>query len=68
MNEKEYVNCDSNLPSAGLLSLEEIVEIVKNENKITSRIHKRKITGEILPENNEENFELINIKQKRKRK
>jgi hypothetical protein len=42
MDEEEYLNCDKNLKGTGILSLDEIAEIVKKENVEKSRSHRRK--------------------------
>jgi hypothetical protein len=42
MNEMEYVNCDKHLHCCGLLTFAEIVQLIKTENKLIFRHHRKK--------------------------
>jgi hypothetical protein len=55
---------DNDLKIAPLLSFDEIINIVKNENQIKSRNHRKKMNDI----NEEPSNDNLGVKQKRKRK
>jgi hypothetical protein len=51
MNEKEFTDCDKFVHTSGILTYAEIIKVVKSEERIITRSHKKKVLDKEMDSN-----------------